>query len=428
MAINKVVYGNDTLMDLTNDTVEASNLLEGETAHDRSGTPVTGTAKQGHTIWNKIKSALTQRSKLWFKDAKVSDNSSESATVVEVLQSISENDFDSLPTDGTADGFYEIDGESGGSTGGHTIKDGSGTAMPTQPNLQFADAKVTNDAQGQATKVQNFVDIDWDDWQEVDDNDNTYYRVTDAPLVDGNVEVDLMKKLWENPAPTASFSAQNITLSSADYDFLLLISKRTISTNDTYSDIFCKTYSGCVCHTAPSSSGDMFYRLYTYVDDTHYSISDCTYQLMKTAAQQTWNNGVVPVAIYGIKQKVSISLSAIISSVKATVDYSTDEHPIGTWIDGSTLYECTISTGALPSSTSPKLVAHNISNIDKIVMAEGIAINNGTTLPLPYIYPAGAITDAVHFYADRTYIRVLAGKNQSAWTESYVTIRYTKTS
>ena len=421
MAINKVVYGNDTLMDLTNDTVEASNLLEGETAHDRSGTPVTGTAKQGHTIWNKIKSALTQRSKLWFKDAKVSDNSSESATVVEVLQSISENDFDSLPTDGTADGFYEIDGESGGSTGGHTIKDGSGTAMPTQPNLQFADAKVTNDAQGQSTKVQNFVDIDWDDWQEVDDSDNTYYRVTDAPLVDGNVEVDLMKKLWENPAPTASFADQDITLASDDYDYLIVYSYFSSSIGYAIPTNMVKKGDSLWINYYFNTT-DWGVRVGLYVNDTKYHFN------VGYKAGAANNDECIPFAIYGIKQKVSISLSAIISSVKATVDYSTDEHPIGTWIDGSTLYECTISTGALPSSTSPKLVAHNISNIDKIVMAEGIAINNGTTLPLPYIYPAGAITDAVHFYADRTYIRVLAGKNQSAWTESYVTIRYTKTS
>lgn len=44
MAINKVIYGNDTLIDLTSDTVEAGNLLSGETAHDRSGAQITGTA------------------------------------------------------------------------------------------------------------------------------------------------------------------------------------------------------------------------------------------------------------------------------------------------------------------------------------------------------------------------------------------------
>lgn len=106
--INKVVFGNNTLIDLTNDSVEPSNLLEGETAHDRSGTPVTGTAKQGHVILDKIKTALTQRAKLWFKDAKVTDDSTEGATAIEIIHSVTESTFDALPTDGTADGLYEL--------------------------------------------------------------------------------------------------------------------------------------------------------------------------------------------------------------------------------------------------------------------------------------------------------------------------------
>lgn len=40
--VNKVVLGNETLIDLTNDTVNANNLLAGETAHDRSGNQVQG--------------------------------------------------------------------------------------------------------------------------------------------------------------------------------------------------------------------------------------------------------------------------------------------------------------------------------------------------------------------------------------------------
>lgn len=41
--INKVVYGNDVLMDLTEDTVEPKTLVLGTTAHDRSGAPIAGT-------------------------------------------------------------------------------------------------------------------------------------------------------------------------------------------------------------------------------------------------------------------------------------------------------------------------------------------------------------------------------------------------
>lgn len=42
MAINKIVYGDQTLIDLTADTVEASTLLVGATAHDKSGAVING--------------------------------------------------------------------------------------------------------------------------------------------------------------------------------------------------------------------------------------------------------------------------------------------------------------------------------------------------------------------------------------------------
>lgn len=42
--VSKVVYFGETLIDLTNDTIEASKLLSGFTAHDKSGAPITGTS------------------------------------------------------------------------------------------------------------------------------------------------------------------------------------------------------------------------------------------------------------------------------------------------------------------------------------------------------------------------------------------------
>ena len=44
MAINKVVYGNDTIIDLTNDTVTPSDVLNSKTFHDKSGTLQVGSA------------------------------------------------------------------------------------------------------------------------------------------------------------------------------------------------------------------------------------------------------------------------------------------------------------------------------------------------------------------------------------------------
>lgn len=43
MAYNQVIYGEQVLIDLTNDTVDPSHLLAGKTAHDKSGEVITGT-------------------------------------------------------------------------------------------------------------------------------------------------------------------------------------------------------------------------------------------------------------------------------------------------------------------------------------------------------------------------------------------------
>lgn len=43
MAINKIIYSGQTLLDLTGDSVAANKLISGETAHDKSGAVITGT-------------------------------------------------------------------------------------------------------------------------------------------------------------------------------------------------------------------------------------------------------------------------------------------------------------------------------------------------------------------------------------------------
>ena len=42
--VNKVIYGNQTILDLTADTITPSALQSGVTAHDKSGASITGTA------------------------------------------------------------------------------------------------------------------------------------------------------------------------------------------------------------------------------------------------------------------------------------------------------------------------------------------------------------------------------------------------
>lgn len=44
MAVNKVIYNGNTLIDISGDTVSADKLAKGITAHDKSGAPITGTS------------------------------------------------------------------------------------------------------------------------------------------------------------------------------------------------------------------------------------------------------------------------------------------------------------------------------------------------------------------------------------------------
>ena len=47
MAVNKVVLGENTLIDLTADTVSADKLSKGVTAHNMAGEPIVGTMEAG---------------------------------------------------------------------------------------------------------------------------------------------------------------------------------------------------------------------------------------------------------------------------------------------------------------------------------------------------------------------------------------------
>lgn len=104
MAINKVVYGDDTLIDLTQDSVSAENLLEGETAHDRSGVPVTGTAKQGHILKNQAGTAMTQQPNMQFADAHLTNDATNSATEIETFKALTSQEY----AQATEDGAYII--------------------------------------------------------------------------------------------------------------------------------------------------------------------------------------------------------------------------------------------------------------------------------------------------------------------------------
>lgn len=109
-------------------------------------------------------------------------------------------------------------------------------------------------------------------------------------------------------------------------------------------------------------------------------------------------------------------------------NYSTTEINTGTtWIDGSPIYKKTIDTGALPNATS-KNVAHSVSNLLRVIKIEGYAYrpSDATNQFLPLV--AGAIGDQVSVVVTSTDVRLSCANDRSNYTESYITLYYTKSS
>lgn len=112
------------------------------------------------------------------------------------------------------------------------------------------------------------------------------------------------------------------------------------------------------------------------------------------------------------------------------LDYSTSEVNTGAkWIDGATIYKKTINFGVLPNATE-KSVAHNITNLNRVIKAEGYAYRSSdhVTYPIPFVSaPTGTVYN-IGFTVNSTTIALSAGADRSNVTECYITLYYTKTS
>ena len=106
--------------------------------------------------------------------------------------------------------------------------------------------------------------------------------------------------------------------------------------------------------------------------------------------------------------------------------YSTEEQDTGKkWINGKTIFQKTFVMGGLGRATTIKK-PHNISNLDLVVRIQGIAKENsvGATINLPHAADQQPYTVTV--YADNTNVNIQTYADQSGYTQSYVTLWYTK--
>ena len=101
-----------------------------------------------------------------------------------------------------------------------------------------------------------------------------------------------------------------------------------------------------------------------------------------------------------------------------------NEIKIGKWIDGKPIYKKTINFGTL-LNRAEKTVDHNIPDIDFIIKIDGITkATTGQSLPLPYLSLYGENTT---IQATNRCIIIDTEANMSAYTQTYITLYYTKT-
>lgn len=155
---------------------------------------------------------------------------------------------------------------------------------------------------------------------------------------------------------------------------------------------------------------------------TKYLIdSDTLTDIADAIREQTRESGSI---------QVSQMASQIESIQGSSVNYSTTEHEVGTWIDGSVLYEKTIDIGAFPNTTTKSVTAGISIGLGLVVSIVGFGYkttSSGTiTIHLPYKAKTPECID-IWYEEANDYVTVNTDFNATEWS-GYITLQYTKAS
>lgn len=108
--------------------------------------------------------------------------------------------------------------------------------------------------------------------------------------------------------------------------------------------------------------------------------------------------------------------------------YSTEKHQVGTWIDGSPIYEITIDVAPLPNNTSASFDID--ADLNRVISMEGYAIESTDKWNIFFNDVSTiALMNNIRVYANVSSkkLYVQTGFDMSSYTEAYVTVRYTTT-
>lgn len=328
-----------------------------------------------------------------------------------------------VPVYNSATQKWENMNQSGGS-GGHTILDDEGTSLTQRDDLQFKGAYSEDDSTDEKTVVNVVREMTKAEFDELTETEKTgLINITDItggnddrfqPVIYSEEEREI--GVWTDGKPLyqKTVSLTNITIAvSGGYSYD--ISSWNVDTIVKNPEGFITLSNDTDLRTVP------FGILGSYA--TAVTATKSAINFSRIGGDLTCNR-VVFTLVY-TKSTDQAGSGQWTPQGVPTHHYSEDEQVIGTWIDGSTLYEKTINFGELPNTTT-KTVNHNISNIETIYGIEGVAYSSSTNTTINLPYPNTDNTNVVTLSANRTIITIITYRDRTSFN-GYVTLRYTKT-
>lgn len=318
--------------------------------------------------------------------------------------------------------WCEIETGGGGGSGGHTIVDDSGTSLTQRTNLQFNGAYSEDNSTDDTTEVNVVREMTQAAFDQLTEAEKTgLIRITDGtlnvfdkfqPVIYSEDEREI--GVWTDGKPLYEKTYHNSSIT---------IASNTELTIDDFSDKFPVSCFG-VMHN--STDNRTYYPNWTYTSGNIYYRKNDSGNLVLRSESDSWGNTweVFTVVRYTKDSDTEGSGQWTPQGVPSH-HYLTDEQVVGTWIDGSTLYEKTV-VGDDTYNEQFNYIPHGIANLDKIVDYFGYCTYAGTEFSLiPYLRGSTYITVTVW---DSTNIRVERTGLSSSFTGVRLVIRYTKSS
>lgn len=170
-----------------------------------------------------------------------------------------------------------------------------------------------------------------------------------------------------------------------------------------------------------------------------YNVADTTGTYAMIVGNGTDNTTRSNAMTVGFDGNITISGTPTASNHVATLaqtkhNYSTTEQVVGTWIDGSTIYEKTVQLNTLPSHSGNSVNNTGITGVNRIIDYK-VTVGDGFKyfINLPFPNPVSTSYDFKMMIEldnnnnNEIIITIYVGVDRSDFNSNYATIRYTKT-